>query len=75
MALHNRSREASRFLREQLILSVSMMVATVHQIPQLSLKILDPMISLVEADGNSSHLTTTTADHCSKALDNPSRTQ
>ncbi|WP_049911759.1 hypothetical protein [Halorubrum kocurii] len=75
MALHNPSREASRLHREQLLLSVPMAVATVHQTPQLFLEILDPMISLVEADETAWRSNTTTADRWSKAFDNLSPSQ
>jgi len=45
MALHNPFREASRLLREQLLLSVPMTVTAVHQTPQLFFEILPPVIS------------------------------
>jgi hypothetical protein len=70
MALHKPLREAPRLLREQLLRSVPMTVATVLQIPQLFLEILAPAISLVGADGNSSRSNPTTADRCSKGFDN-----
>ncbi|EMA70257.1 hypothetical protein C468_00485 [Halorubrum kocurii JCM 14978] len=52
-----------------------MAVATVHQTPQLFLEILDPMISLVEADETAWRSNTTTADRWSKAFDNLSPSQ
>ena len=71
MALHKPFQEASRLLREQLLLSVPMTVAAVHQTPQLFLEILDPMISLGTADENSSRSNATTGDRCSNGFGNP----
>ncbi|ACM58487.1 hypothetical protein Hlac_2935 [Halorubrum lacusprofundi ATCC 49239] len=75
MALHNPFREASRLLREQLLLSVPMTVTAVHQTPQLFFEILPPVISLGRADETSSRSNATTADRCSNGFVNPHLSQ
>jgi len=75
MALHNPFREASRLLREQLLLSVLMTVTAVHQTPQLFFEILPPVISLGRADETSSRSNATTADRCSNGFVNPHLSQ
>jgi len=75
MALHSPFREASRLLREQLLLSVPMTVTAVHQTPQLFFEILPPVISLGRADETSSRSNATTADRCSNGFVNPHLSQ
>jgi len=75
MALHNPFREASRLLREQLLLSVPMTVTAVHQTPQLFFEILPPVISLGRADETSSRSNATTTDRCSNGFVNPHLSQ
>jgi len=75
MALHNPFREASRLLREQLLLSVPMTVTAVHQTPLAVLRILPPVISLGRADETSSRSNATTADRCSNGFVNPHLSQ
>jgi len=71
----NPFREASRLLREQLLLSVPMTVTAVHQTPQLFFEILPPVISLGRADETSSRSNATTADRCSNGFVNPHLSQ
>lgn len=71
MALLKPLREAPWLLREQRILSVSVAIVAVFQIPQLFLATLDPVISLIGADEKRSQSDVTTADCCSNGFDNP----